>query len=189
MSNLTKVALCIAAGVVFKLLARVEPDRAKWASRQFQPVQGDLAGTGQHFALTCPLQCPSTYYRASAVSLNRSHGAPERLSQFIQFKTVSNPDTASHALDAKQFTKAHKFLQSSYPSVYKQLKAEKVPVGGPSWFHNCSKTLLLLTHNLAPQAVRGKLSHLPAWLVTHRRPAHIAWLAGLLTVKAPPADK
>lgn len=99
MSNLTKVALCIAAGVVFKLLARVEPDRAKWASRQFQPVQ---------------------------VSLNRSHGAPERLSQFIQFKTVSNPDTASHALDAKQFTKAHKFLQSSYPSVYKQLKAEKI---------------------------------------------------------------
>ena len=62
----------------------------------------------------------------STVSLNRSQGASERLSQFIKYKTVSNPDTASHALDKEQFIKAHKFLQRSYPSVYKQLKAEKV---------------------------------------------------------------
>lgn len=57
-------------------------------------------------------------------------GAAQRLSQAVQFRTISNQDRSD--FDEKAFNDYHDFLVKSYPSVHKTLKREVV--GSPRPF-------------------------------------------------------
>ena len=49
-------------------------------------------------------------------------GAVQRLSQAIQFKTVSTQD--QHGFNADEFRRQHAFIQESFPRVHQHLKRE-----------------------------------------------------------------
>ncbi|KAA6411206.1 MAG: hypothetical protein FRX49_01103 [Trebouxia sp. A1-2] len=68
-----------------------------------------------------------TRYDAVDISLSDEKGAVDRLVNFLKFRTTSNSGMQeSHAQDPEQFRLAHKHLQQSYPSVWKQLNVEVV---------------------------------------------------------------
>ncbi|MEZ8709308.1 peptidase M20, partial [Vibrio alginolyticus] len=51
-------------------------------------------------------------------------GAAQRLSQAVQFQTISNQDRSD--FDEQAFRDYHQFLEESYPLVHKTLKREEV---------------------------------------------------------------
>ncbi|GAX80991.1 hypothetical protein CEUSTIGMA_g8426.t1 [Chlamydomonas eustigma] len=56
-----------------------------------------------------------------------------RFSKLLQFKTVSSPDTETHALHVEEFKRLDEHLKTSYPSVWSSLTVEKTGVGNHSY--------------------------------------------------------
>lgn len=55
-----------------------------------------------------------------------SEDAIARFTKLLTFKTVSNPEAAHHVGEPAEFDGLHKFLQESFPLIWKHLKAERV---------------------------------------------------------------